>query len=111
VIPILEQKDTTAGGYNPLLFPFFGAEGDHPILYVSEAVLYMMECAPVWTALHKIAKGVASIPVKVRDKKSGEYLEHPVLELLAKPDADITYSEFIEQAAQWYLGTGNTYIR
>ena len=111
VIPILEQKDTTAGGYNPLLFPFFGAEGDHPILYVSEAVLYMMECAPVWTALHKIAKGVASIPCKVRDKNNGEYVEHPVLELLAKPDADITYSEFIEQASQWYLGTGNTYFR
>jgi HK97 family phage portal protein len=107
----IETKDQGAAGFNPLISPLFYGDGEKPILYTSEAVLYMMQCAPVWTALHKIAKGICSIPPKVRDKKTGEFVEHPVLELLAKPDADITFNEFLENCAQWYMGTGNVYIR
>jgi HK97 family phage portal protein len=111
IIQHFETKTQAAAGYNPLISPLFYADGEKPILYTSEAVLYMMECAPVWTALKRISEGIASIPPKVRNKKTGEFVDHPVLELLDRPDADITFSEFMENIGQWYAGTGNVYIK
>lgn len=85
--------------------------GDKPILYSNEAVLYYLECAPVATAIDKIAMEVSSIPPLVYDKKNKEFIEeHPVLELLNSPDADVTYREFMHALASWYLITGNGYI-
>lgn len=107
----METKTQGTAGFNPLISPTLYLDGEKPVLYPSEAVLYMMGCAPVWTALHRIAESVASIKPKVRNKKTGEFVEHDVLKLLEKPDADITFSEFIENCIQWYAGTGNVYIR
>jgi HK97 family phage portal protein len=103
----IEKKDTFV---NDQLGLSIWPTGDKPVLFATEAVLYMIECAPVWTALHKIAKGIASIPPKVIDKKSGEFVDHPVLKLLDTPNADKVFSEFMEEMSHWYLGTGNVYI-
>ena len=103
----IETKDAFVNDQLGLsIFP----SGDKPILYANESVLYMIECAPVATAIDMHAKAVASIPPKVLDLETMDFVDHPVLELLAYPNADQTFSEMMEAAVQWYDGTGNVYI-
>ena len=84
--------------------------GDKPVLYSNEAVLFMMECAPVATAIKTHARAVASIPPKVWDNQEEKFVDHPVLELLAFPNADMTFNELMQSVVHWFDGTGNVYI-
>jgi len=104
----IETKDAFVNDQLGLsIFP----SGDKPILYANESVLYMIECAPVATALDMHAKAVASILPKVLDTETGDFVDdHPVLELLSYPNADQTFGEFMEAIVQWFDGTGNVYI-
>lgn len=95
----------------PMGLPLYPT-GDKPILYAPEAILYFQECAPVQTAIDKITSEVSAIKVLAYNKKTCEFIsDHPVLDLLSFPDADFTYQEFIQQLANFYLITGNTYIK
>lgn len=108
LINFLQRKDNNPS--IPQGLPIYPT-GDKPVLYSTEAVLYYLECAPVATAIDKIAADVASIPPLVYSKKHKEFIcDHPVLDLLNSPDADITYKEFIHSCATWYMITGNVYI-
>jgi HK97 family phage portal protein len=103
----IETKDAFVNDQLGLsIFP----SGDKPILYANESVLYMIECAPVATAIDMHAKAVATIPAKVLDTETMNFVDHPVLELLQYPNADQTFSEFMEAIVQWYDGTGNVYL-
>lgn len=95
----------------PMGLPLYPT-GDKPILYSTEAILYYLECAPVQTAIDKITDEIAAIKPLIYNKKTDEYIdEHPLLELLAYPDADFVWSEFIKQLANFYLICGNSYIK
>lgn len=95
----------------PMGLPLYPT-GDKPILYSTEAILYYLECAPVQTGIDKITDEIASIPIKVYNKKTCEFIDdHPSLKLLAYPDADFIYSEFIKQIANFFLICGNSYIK
>ena len=108
LINVLQRKENNPSV--PQGLPIYPT-GDKPVLYSNEAVLYYLECAPVATAIDKIAADVASIPPLVYSKKHKEFIkDHPVLDLLNSPDADITYKEFIHSCATWYMITGNVYI-
>jgi len=86
--------------------------GDKPIVFANEAILFWLECAPVATAVDKISLEVSSIQPKVFDTKNEEFIDnHPLIDLLNKPDADITYKEFIQSIVTFYLVTGNVYLR
>jgi HK97 family phage portal protein len=105
---ILQRKVNNSGVTQGL--PLWST-GDKPVLYSSEAVLYYLECAPVATAVDKIAMDVASIPPLIYSKKHKEFIcEHPVLELLQSPNTDITFTEFMHSLSSWYLISGNSYI-
>jgi HK97 family phage portal protein len=86
--------------------------GDKPILYSTEAVLFYLECAPVATAIDRISAEIASIKPLVYSKKDKKFIDdHPVLQLLSFPDADVTWEEFIHAVATWYQIAGNAYIK
>jgi HK97 family phage portal protein len=86
--------------------------GDKPILFSPEAILFWLECAPVATAVDKIALEVSSIKPLIFDTQTEKYIDnHPIFDLLEKPDADITYKEFIHSIITFYLITGNVFLR
>ena len=95
----------------PMGLPLYPT-GDHPLVYSPEAILFYLECAPVATAINKITMELSSIRPILYNKKTSEFIEdHPVLDLLAAPDADYTYKEFMESLTTFFLVTGNAYIR
>jgi len=95
----------------PMGLPLYPT-GDKPILYSTEAILYYLECAPVQTAIDKITDEIAAIKPLVYNPDKDEYIDnHPILDLLKYPDADFVWSEFIKQLANFYLITGNSYIK
>jgi HK97 family phage portal protein len=69
--------------------------------------------APLNTAVNRIAKAAAALPVVLINRKTGEKkLFHPVLDLLMFPNNDWqkTQEDFIRDASIWKLVSGDTYI-
>lgn len=72
-------------------------------------VLYK-RAMPLFNAVNMRAESFAQIPVRVKEKKTGEFIEdHPVMELLEKPNADVSQQEFLEQMASYYDITGENF--
>lgn len=66
---------------------------------------------PLFNAISLRAETLSQIPIRVRDKKTGKFVEdHDVLALLEKPNADTSQMEFMEQLASYYDITGEAFI-
>lgn len=70
---------------------------------------YYCVCFPLADAIDRITREIAAVPPKVWDLDKEKYVEHPVLELLNKPNADSTYGEYITKLAAFFLLTGENY--
>lgn len=66
---------------------------------------------PLFNAISLRAETLSQIPIRVRDKKTGKFIEdHDALALLEKPNADVSQMEFMEQLASFYDITGEAFI-
>lgn len=66
----------------------------------------------VYAGIELIAKAVASVPIYLVDKKKGNEVinEHPILDLLEKPNNYQSYSEFVRAIVGYYYLNGNVFI-
>lgn len=94
-----------------MLIPSYMSNGDKPILFSTEAVLYYQMCAPIFTAVDKLCMEASSINPVIFSKKDDKFIyEHPILDLLQYPYSNITWSEMMYAIVAWFLITGNVYI-
>jgi HK97 family phage portal protein len=75
------------------------------------AVSYYTKCSPLFNAIDMIATAISSIPPRIYDKEQEIWVKnHPLLDLLKLPNADITWEEFIYSLVSFYIVTGDAYI-
>lgn len=85
-----------------------GGDGD---LSAWASISLYKKCMPLFNAISLRAETVAQIPIRVWDTSKKEFLEdHPALELLKNPNADVSQTEFMEQLASYYDITGETFL-
>ena len=108
-----EQKSTifTGGGFaTPMSFPEYLFNSGYEDLSAFSAIVIYKRAMPLFNAVSMRAEAFAQIPVRVKDKKTNEFIEdHPVLELLDKPNADVSQQEFLEQMSSYYDITGENF--
>ena len=109
-----EQKSIFTGGDSGFGLGTSFAEyllnsGYEDLSAFASIVLYK-RAMPFFNAVNMRAEAFAQIPIRVKDKKTGEFIDdHPVLELLDKPNADVSQQEFLEQMASYYDITGENF--
>lgn len=74
-------------------------------------IVMYKKCMPLFHAINMRAEAVGQIPIRVQDKNTKEFIDdHPVLELLEQPNADVSQMEFMEQLSSFFDITGNAFI-
>ncbi len=110
--PVIEQKAFTNSGYSQSVsFPeYLSSVGLYDLSAYAAIQLYL-QAMPFFDAVDRRAQAFAAIPVRVWDTKAKEFVEdHPALELLAQPNADISQTEFLESISSFYDITGESFI-
>ena len=80
------------------------------ISFIQENLWYLTTSA-VADSVDIISEKFSEIIPVLRDSKTGEFVrEHPVLDLLARPNKDLTRQNFMFRYAAYYLINGNTFI-
>lgn len=75
-----------------------------------QAILYYQQAYPLFNAIDIIAQEMMAIEPMLYNKQKKQFVDqHPLLDLLQKPNCDSTYSEFIYRFVGFYLLTGNNY--
>jgi HK97 family phage portal protein len=75
------------------------------------AIQYYMQCSVLADAIDTISREVKSIEPVIFDKRRERFIySHPLLDLLAYPNADVVYEEFMERLCNYRYLTGNSYI-
>jgi HK97 family phage portal protein len=75
------------------------------------AVSYYTKCSPLFNAIDMIATAISSIPPQIFDKEQEIWVKnHPLLDLLKLPNADVTWEEFIYSLVSFYIVTGDAYV-
>ena len=105
----IEQKNFQAP--HNLSFTEFLVSGGNGDLGAFSAIQLYVRTMPIRNAVDMRAQAYSQIPIRVQDTKTGEFLEdHPSLELLKKPNADVSQMEFLEKLAMFYDITGENFI-
>lgn len=110
----LEQKSSIFTGQtgfaDSISFPEYLLNSGYEDLSAFASIVLYKRAMPFFNAVSMRAEAFAQIPVRVRDKKTKEFVDdHPVLELLEKPNADVSQQEFLEQMASYYDITGENF--
>ena len=116
-----EQKSTVApdvvtreqGGHasqSPGSFVRWLQANDNWDLSFAMLIEYYKRCAPFANSVNEIADAIAEIPIKVWDKRTSEYVEHPVLELLEYPNSDMSREDFMRHLSSMYNIVGNPFL-
>lgn len=74
-------------------------------------IKYYIETCPLYTALDLIGDNISTITPVLYDTKTKEYItDHPLLDLLSKPNPFISSKLFLKDIVSSYILTGNAYI-
>lgn len=102
--------DTRSYSYPDQSFTEFLYNGGHGDLSAFAAIELYKKTMPLFNAVDMRATAFSQIPIRLWDKKKLEFIDdHPVLELLEKPNADMSQMEFLEQISNYYDITGNSF--
>lgn len=102
--------DTKASRTGPLIaFESLGRPVWTPRDYVAFATEGYMQNAIVYRAVRMIAEAASSVPLLLYEGDS-DLVEHPLLDLLAKPSLDHTSTDFFESWYGYLLVAGNAYV-
>lgn len=95
---------------NNVSFTEFLRGGENGDLSAFAAIRLYQKAMPLFNAVDMRATAFSQIPIRLWDKSSEEFVDgHPVLDLLAKPNADLSQVEFLEQIASFYDITGDSF--
>lgn len=84
--------------------------GNHDLANIVAIKMYM-DAMPMFNAVDMRARNFSQIPIRVWDKSKGVFVnDHPVLELLANPNSDVTGSEFLYQYSSYFDITGDSFL-
>jgi HK97 family phage portal protein len=104
-----EEKSASVSAVPLPLAELFASNGWHD-LWAYQALTYYRQCAPVFTGVDRIADEVKKIRPVLYNHKKNEFIDdHPVLDFLSHPFADVSYSEFMKEFAVFLIVTGNNY--
>lgn len=103
--------DITKDPVRQSFYEFLTALGEGQFA-ASEAVRLYDSCYPLAGAIDRRAQAFAGLPLKVYDKKAQAFLttRHPVLDLLAKPNANDKGKDFLYSLAAFFDITGNSML-
>jgi HK97 family phage portal protein len=90
-------------------FDFLGVQG-FADLQAQLAIRYYCTASPVASAIDKIAEPFAELEPRVWDKKSKEFVDHDVLELLSKPNPEDSIDSFQAKLGAWFLINGEVFL-
>jgi HK97 family phage portal protein len=89
---------------------FLSNGGNHDLSNIAAIRMYM-DAMPFYAAVDIRARNFAQIPMRVWDTKAKVFVDdHESMELLKKPNADVTGSEFLEQYASFFDITGDSFL-
>lgn len=64
----------------------------------------------VFMAINKIARAVSTVPFKLLRKENELDDDHPLAELIARPNPECAWSKYLESVVAYYALTGNSYV-
>ena len=107
-----DQPAHTKSFSNPnISFIDFLQNGGNFDLSVHLSIEMYKKTSPFFNAVDIRARNFSRVPIQVWDKKKTDWVpDHPVLELLSKPNADQTNLEFFTGLASYYDITGNAFL-
>jgi len=108
--PIHMEKKSAPVFTGGTSFVNFLRDGGNTDLSAKVALELYATTAPLADGIDRIAQEIASIPARVFDKKTKEFVDHPVLELLSHPNADSTYSELMTRYSVFLMLSGDSYL-
>jgi len=89
---------------------YFAGESQYNASVLTALKLYE-QCSPLFMVVDKIVSAYINVPFRIKDKNTDEFIEnHPVLELLEKPNSDESEFSFKESLATSFLITGNAFL-
>lgn len=111
IFNIFKKKEAKSQGFRRQSFIDYLLCNKQYDLAAQQAINYYSNCAPLYTAINWIAQEGSSINIKLFDPKKDSFIDkHPVLDLLAAPNADSTYEEFMYALITFLQLTGNSYL-
>ncbi|UCF50264.1 MAG: phage portal protein [Thermoplasmatales archaeon] len=110
--PKIETKQDVIRNINDLInLSKTSNQIDAESLTITQAIEYYRNVGPLKKAINLITKGFLSIPILLQNIKTGEFRDDSlVLELLNKPNADVSGHEFKEQLSNFFLISGNSFL-
>ena len=108
--PIPEKKsiELVSGDLSFAEYLYQSGYGD---LSAHQAIKLFKQTMPLYNAVTMRAEAFSSIPIRIWDRSTDEWIdEHPALDLLRKPNADVSQCEFLEQISSFYDITGNSFL-
>ena len=108
----VESAPEQKSGYAPALsFTDYLSNSGNGDLSDFAAIQMYRDAMPLYNAVDVRARNFAAIPMRVWDNKAKEFLDdHPALELMSNPNADVTGMEFLYQYASYFDITGDSFI-
>lgn len=107
----LEKKSNYPTSPVGVSFPEFLANLGLDDLSAFAAIELYRQAMPLFDAVDRRATAFSQIPVRVFNTKTKEFEEdHPSLELLRIPNADLSQTEFLETLASYYDITGEAFL-
>lgn len=109
-----EKKDVFTGsdigfGVGTSFAEYLYNSGYEDLSAFASMVLYK-RAMPFFNAVNMRAEAFSQIPLRIKEKRTGEFIEdHPVMELMENPNADVSQQEFLEQMASYYDITGENF--
>tara|TARA_Y100000310_G_scaffold320268_1_gene376539 strand:+ start:1482 stop:2936 length:1455 start_codon:yes stop_codon:yes gene_type:complete len=106
----LEQKSSGSYG-TQISFPEFLANSGNYDLSAYASIRLYEEAMPLFNAIDMRAEAFSQIPIRLYDKSKKEFVDsHPVLDLLAAPNADTSQMELLHGFASFYDITGDAFL-
>ena len=108
---VLERKSFWPVGPVGISFPEFLSNQGLDELSAFSAIELYRTAMPLFDAVDRRAMAFSQIPIKVFNTKEKEFeSDHPALELLKAPNADLSQGEFLETLASYYDITGDAFL-
>lgn len=108
---ISEELETKSFAGRGVSFPQFLLGQGFDDLAAFAAIALYKQAMPLFNAVDIRATALSMIPIRLFDKSKNEFVEnHPVLDLLAKPNLDVSQIEFMYSISSFYDITGENFI-
>ena len=105
-----EPEPEPRADYLPAAAGLFNAIGVNDALALDISAENAMTCTAVYAAISVIASAVGTLPIHLRDRKTGEQVhDHPIAQLLNHPNEFMGWPDAAEAFTVNLLATGNGY--